>query len=47
MWYLRARTEGKIKIEPPVYANLISSLDYIEGSNRKVLNYGWINFPLK
>ena len=43
----RARTEGKIKIEPPVFANLISSLDIIEGSNRKMLNYGWINFPLK
>ena len=42
----RARTEGKITIEPPVYANLISSLDYIEESNRNVLNYGWINFPL-
>ena len=42
----RARTEGKITIEPPVYANLISSFDYIEGSNRKILNYGWINFPL-
>ena len=42
----RARTEGKITIEPPVYANLISSLDYIEGQNRKILNYGWINFPL-
>ena len=42
----RARTEGKISIEPPVYANLISSLDYIEGQNRKILNYGWINFPL-
>ncbi len=42
----RARTEGKIAIEPPVYANLISSFDYIEGCNRKILNYGWINFPL-
>ena len=42
----RARTEGKIIIEPPVYTNLISSLDYIEGQNRKILNYGWINFPL-
>ena len=42
----RARTEGKITIEPPVYANLISSLDYIEGQNRKILNHGWINFPL-
>ena len=42
----RARTEGKITIEPPVYANLISSFDYIEGCNRKILNYGWINFPL-
>ena len=42
----RARTEGKIMIEPPVYANLISHLDYIEGQNRKILNYGWVNFPM-
>ena len=42
----RARTEGKIKMEPAIYANLISSIDYIESSNRKILNYGWINFPL-
>ena len=42
----RARTEGKVVIEPPVYANLISSLDYVEGCNRKILNYGWVNFPL-
>ena len=43
----RARTEGKIKIEPPVFANLISSLDYITTCNRNILNYGWINFPIK
>ena len=42
----KARTEGMIKIEPPVFANLISSLDYVEGCNRKILNYGWVNFPL-
>ena len=42
----KARAEGKIKIEPPVFANLISSLDYVEGCNRKILNYGWVNFPL-
>ena len=33
-------------IEPPVYANLISSFDYVEGCNRKILNFGWVNFPL-
>ena len=37
---------GKVVIEPPVYANLISSFDYVEGCNRKILNYGWVNFPL-
>jgi len=42
----RARTQKKIIIEPPVYANLISSIDYVEECNRKILNYGWINFPL-
>ncbi len=42
----RARSEGKIAMEAPVYANLISSIDYVESCNRKILNYGWINFPL-
>ena len=43
----RSRTGGKIEIPPPVFANLISSLDYITTNNRKILNYGWINFPVK
>lgn len=30
----RARTEGKIAMEPPVYAALINSVDYIESCNR-------------
>ncbi len=42
----RARTEGKITIEAPVYGTLVSGFDYIETSNRKILNYGWVNFPL-
>ena len=42
----RARSEGKITIEAPVYASLVSGFDYIETSNRKILNYGWVNFPL-
>ena len=42
----RARTEGKVNIEPPVYASLMNSIDYVEVCNRKILNYGWINFPL-
>ena len=45
-FYKKSRSEGKINIEPPVYANLISSLDYVESCNRKILNYGWVNFPL-
>ena len=42
----RARSEGKIVIEAPVYGTLVSGFDYIETSNRKILNYGWVNFPL-
>ena len=42
----RARVEGKIKIEAPVYANLQTKFDAIELANRKILNYGWVNFPL-
>lgn len=42
----RERTAGKIKVEPPVYANLIGAFDYLEGCNRKIFNHGWVNFPL-
>ena len=42
----RARMEGKIEMEAPVFANLISSFQPIEAANRKILNYGWVNFPL-
>ena len=36
----------KVTIEAPVYASLVASFDYIEQSNRKILSYGWVNFPL-
>ena len=42
----RARTEGKITIEAPVWANLIGAFEYLEINNRKLLNHGWVNFPL-
>ena len=42
----KARSEGKVKIEPPIFGNLISSFEAIETANRKILNYGWVNFPL-
>ena len=42
----RARTEGKLTIEAPVWANLVSSFEYLETSNRKILNHGWVNFPV-
>ena len=41
-----ARNDGKIKIEAPVYTNLISAFDYLEDRNRSLFNHGWINFPL-
>ena len=34
------------QIEAPVYANLVSSFEYIETANRRILNHGWVNFPL-
>ena len=43
----RSRTAGKIEIPPPLFGQLISSLDYITTCNRNILNYGWINFPMK
>ena len=42
----RARTEGKITIEAPVWSSLIGAFEYLEINNRKLLNYGWVNFPL-
>ena len=42
----QARKEGKIKVEAPVYSNLISAFDYLETCNRRIFNHGWVNFPL-
>ena len=42
----RAQIEGKIKVEAPLYANLFDEFKTIESANRKILNYGWVNFPL-
>ena len=42
----RARNEDKIPIDSPSYNNLQNSFDNIESANRKILNYGWVNFPL-
>lgn len=50
LWALKliqkARSDKKIEIEAPVYASLVGSFDYIDTCNRKILNYGWVNFPL-
>ena len=42
----RARKEKKIEIEAPVFSNLQSTFQYIDTCNRKLLSYGWVNFPL-
>lgn len=50
MWSLkllsRARSEGKVTIEAPVFGHMINGINKIESQNRKILNYGWVNFPL-
>ena len=33
-------------MEAPVFANLQSSFLQVEHANRKLLSYGWVNFPL-
>ena len=33
-------------MDPPTYNNLQNCFDKIESANRKILNYGWVNFPL-
>ena len=42
----RARLEGKVKVEAPIFASLQSAFDNLEANNRRLLNYGWVNFPL-
>ena len=33
-------------MDPPVFACLITSFDYLENCNRRIFNHGWVNFPL-
>ena len=42
----QARKEEKIKVPNPAFAALISMFQAIEGANRNILKYGWVNFPL-
>ena len=42
----KAKEQGKIKIDPPIYAQLQGNFQEIEDVNRKLLRYSWINFPL-
>ena len=51
LWAMRlvnkAFTQRKINIESSfVIYNLQASFNEFESANRKVLNYGWVNFPL-
>ena len=50
LWALKllslARKDKKVTIEPPAFTNLQSSIDALEQANRKILNHGWVNFPL-
>jgi hypothetical protein len=41
----KERTEGRLKIEATIYANIINSFEYLETCNRKIFNHGWVNFP--
>ena len=42
----KAQTEGKTKVPANIFGNIIGSFQAIEGANRKMLSYGWVNFPL-
>ena len=50
LWALKllciARKKGKVNLEAPIYANLVCCFEYIEECNRKILNFGWLEFPL-
>jgi hypothetical protein len=49
MWAInllqKERTEGRLKIEATIYANIINSFEYLETCNRRIFNHGWVNFP--
>lgn len=42
----RERTSGRMKMDPPIFASLITSFDYLENCNRRIFSHGWVNFPL-
>ena len=42
----QARQDGKIKLEPPVYATVQKAILEVESTNQKLLNFGWVNFPM-
>ena len=46
VFIISARIDQKVTIEAPIFANLQCSFDGLEQANRKILNYGWVNFPL-
>ena len=42
----QANNKGKIKLDPPILASLLSGFEDIESQYRKLFNYSWVNFPL-
>ena len=42
----KEKISGRFKIDPPVYSSLVSSFEYIETSNRRIFDHGWVYFPL-
>ena len=42
----RARMMKRIEIDPPAFSSLQSAFEKVETCNRKLLSYGWVNFPL-
>ena len=42
----KARAEKKITITPVDFATLQRAISDIDAVNQKILNYGWVNFPM-
>ena len=42
----KARNDGKVKIAPPENTALHKAIGAIDYSNQRILNYGWVNFPM-
>jgi hypothetical protein len=42
----KERFAGRLLIDSSCFATLTAGFDYLEICNRRILDHGWVNFPL-